>query len=142
MVNGLAAIFSGVDDGAIALRQSLLAGDLRYDPEQMAEQRSVFGRRFGERTEVLARDNQHMDRGVGMNVGEGDALLVLVDASGGDASVDDLAEEAGHNSNSIGDTLAPIFERTVAFALEPMDYSARRKLRGFEWKDGRRSRKR
>lgn len=50
---------------------------------------------------MLARDDEHMDCGVGVNVGEGDALLVLVDAGGGDASVDDLAEEAGHIETSV-----------------------------------------
>ena len=101
MVDGLAAVFAGVNHGAVALGQSFLAGDHCHDPEQMAEQRGVLDRCFGERADVLARDNQHMHGGVGMNVGEGDTLLVLEDAGGGDASVDDLAEQAGHIETSV-----------------------------------------
>ena len=101
MLNGLAAVFASIDDGAVALGQSFLAGDLGDYPEQMSEQRSVLDRCFGERADVLARDNQHMHGGVGMNVGEGDTLLVLEDADGGDASVDDFAEQAGHIETSV-----------------------------------------
>ena len=65
---------------------------------------------------MLARDDEHMDCGVRVNVGEGDALLVLVDAGGGDAFVDDLAEEAGHNWFSIG----LVFEVAVLCSLREM----------------------
>ena len=48
MIDGLAAVFAGIDHSTIALGQSLLAGDLRYDQEQMSEQGSIFRFRFGE----------------------------------------------------------------------------------------------
>ena len=107
MVYGLAAVFAGIDHGAVAAAESFLAGNFCHYPEQVAEQWNVFGCSFGERDDMPARDDEHMHRGVRVNVGEGDALLIFVDARGRDASVEDLAKEAAHGSSSV--SLRPHF---------------------------------
>ena len=48
MVDGLAAIFAGVDHDAIALRQLLVARNLPGDEEQMPQQRAVRFTRIGQ----------------------------------------------------------------------------------------------
>jgi hypothetical protein len=107
MVYGLATVFAGVDYGAVAAAESFLAGNFCHYPEQVAEQWNVFGCCFGERDDMPARDDEHMHGGMRVNVGEGDALLIFVDTRGGDASVEDLAEEAAHGSSSV--SLHPYF---------------------------------
>jgi hypothetical protein len=43
---------------------------------------------------MLARQDQEVDRGLGRDVRDGDALAVLVDSLGGDSSGNDVAEKA------------------------------------------------
>ncbi len=107
VVHGLTAIISRIDDGTVAAGQTLLTSDFRDRKEQMTQQGTVFRRGVGERADMLARHDEHMHGSVRMNVGEGDALGVLVDPGRGDASVDDLAEQATHNFFSIGPRLSP-----------------------------------
>jgi hypothetical protein len=92
MVDGLAAVFSGVDHQAVTLDQVLLAGDLGGSPQQMPEQRGIRLIGVVHRDNVIPRRDQNMNGGLGVKVGEGVAELVLVDRSGGDASVNDLAK--------------------------------------------------
>ena len=101
MVDGLAAVGAGVDDYSIALGEAFGAGDLGCGPEEMAEEFFVVGVGFGEGDDVLARGDEDVDGGLGMDVGEGVALVVLVDGGGGDGAVDDLAEEAAHGVTSV-----------------------------------------
>lgn len=92
MIDGLAAVFTGVYDGAIAIDEAFFPRDLCDDGKQVAKQWSVFRRSGGERCDVFARDNQQMHFGVGMDVGEDDALLIFIDAGGRNGSFDDLAK--------------------------------------------------
>ncbi len=101
MLDGLAAVFSCVDHHAIAIGEALVAGDLGGGPEQVAKQRAVAGIGVVQRGDVFARRHQHMDGRLRMKVGEGVAQLVLVDRSGRNASVDDLAKEATHGAYSV-----------------------------------------
>ena len=101
MLDGLAAVVSCVDDGAVTFVEALLAGDFSDCREQMAQQRRVFWGGVGERGDVLARYDQDMHGRVRMNVGEGDALVVFVHASGGDGAIDDFAEETVHSFPSV-----------------------------------------
>jgi hypothetical protein len=102
MVYRLSTILARVDYGAVAFIEPLLACDLGYNPEQMTEQRSLCRRRFRKRADVPARDDEHMRGGVRVKVGKGDALIILIDTGGGNASIDDLAEQATHIWSSIG----------------------------------------
>ena len=101
MVDGLATVGAGVDDYAIALGQAFDARNFRCHPDEMADQLFVVGFGFCEGNNVLARGDEDMDRGLRMNVGEGVALVVLVDGGGGNGAVDDFAEEAGHGVTSV-----------------------------------------
>ena len=86
MIDGLAAVFSGVDHQAITLDQTLFAGDLGGCPQQVSEQLAIRLIRVVQRGEVFAWRDQNMDGRLGVKVGEGVAKLVLVDRLGGDAS--------------------------------------------------------
>jgi hypothetical protein len=97
VVDGLSAIFSGVDHGAIALGQPFGAGDFGGCPMEMADQSVVLLISVGNRRNMLARNNKDVDRGLRIDVGEGVALVVLVDGFGRNTSIDDPAEEATHD---------------------------------------------
>ena len=103
MIDGLSAVGAGVDHQAIALGQTLVAGNLGGGPQQVAEQLAIRLIRFVHRGNVFARCHQHMDRRLGVEVGEGVARLVLVDRRGGNASVNDLTKDATHNDTSVQD---------------------------------------
>jgi hypothetical protein len=102
VVHGLAAVFSGVDDSAIALRESLDARDLGSGPMQVAEQRVVLLLCVRNGGDVLSRDDKDVHRRLRLDVGEGVAVLILVDGFGGNTPVDDLAEYAAHGEESTG----------------------------------------
>jgi hypothetical protein len=101
MVYGLAAVGAGVEDYAVAVGEAFGPGDLGCGPEEMAEEFFVVGVGFGKGNDVLARGDEDVDGGLGMDVGEGVALVVLVDGGGGNGAVDDLAEEAAHGGFSL-----------------------------------------
>ena len=48
-----------------------------------------------------ARDDENVNWSLRVDVGEGDAVFVLVDSGGGDGPFDDLAEKAAHGSFSL-----------------------------------------
>jgi hypothetical protein len=102
VVHGLTAVFSGVDDSAIALRESLGARDFRSSPMQVAEQGVVFPLCVRDGCDVFARDDKDVHRRLWLDVGEGVTVLILVDGFGGNTSVDDLAEYATHGEESTG----------------------------------------
>jgi hypothetical protein len=101
MIDGLAAVFSCVDDDAIAFGETFLAREVRRDPEQMTEHRRVLLAGFCKRDEMFTRDDQQVNRGLGRNVGEGVTCIVLIFRFGWDASIDNFAEEATHNRISV-----------------------------------------
>ena len=101
MFDGLAAVLAGVDHDAIALMEVPGAGDFSRDPEQVSEQGAMGPFTLGERGDVFARGHQHMNRSLRTEVGKPVAEFVLIDGGGGDASFNDLAEEATHNANSV-----------------------------------------
>ena len=101
MVHGLAAVGAGVEDYTVSVGEAFGLGDLGCGPEEMAQELFVVGVGFGEGDDVLARGDEDVDWGLRMDVGEGVALVVLVDGGGGNGAVDDLAEEAGHGVTSV-----------------------------------------
>jgi hypothetical protein len=101
VVDGLASVPAGVDDHAVAIAEALGAGDPGRGLEQMAEQRRVLPARVRKRGEMPARSEQHVYRRLRIDVRKCVTLLVLVDGGRGDASLDDLAEEAVHVRNSV-----------------------------------------
>jgi len=105
MIDRLAAVFACVDDDAIAPGEVLNAGNLGRRPKQMAEQAGVAGLALSDRHNVLARNDEHVNRSLRANVREGVAFVVLKNRRGGDASFDDAAEETAHDRNSVQEGL-------------------------------------
>jgi len=97
VVDGLSAIFAGIDHGAIALGQPFGAGYFGGCPMEMADQGVVLPISVGNRRNMLARNNEDVYGGMGIDVGKGVALVVLVDSLGWNASIDDPAEETTHD---------------------------------------------
>ncbi len=98
MADGLAAIARGVDHGAIAIDKIFLAGNFGGGGEQLAEQWSGAHGCFSQRCDVTAwRDENVCWRG-GIDVGEGKAIVVLIDRGGGNASVNNFAKETAHSN--------------------------------------------
>lgn len=119
MLDGLAAIFSGIDDDAIPLREAFLAGDFCGDPEQMSEERGMVRTGISKRGEMLARNDEDMHGSFGSDVSEGVALLVLIDRRGGDASFNDFAEQTAHGGFSVQEGgLRPRHKRRDNIGLE------------------------
>lgn len=97
MIDGLPAIFAGVNHSAISLRQSFGAGDFGGCPMKMADQGIVLLISVRNRRNVLARNNKDVYGRLRIDVGKGVALVVLVDSLGWNASIDDPAEETTHD---------------------------------------------
>jgi len=92
VIHGLPPILSRVDHRAVSAGQPFLTRDLcRYQME-MAQQGTVFGGGMFNRSQVCARNNQHVNGRLRIDIREGVALLILVDGLRGNASIDDSAE--------------------------------------------------
>jgi hypothetical protein len=98
VVDGLAAVGAGVDDEAVAVGEVLLASDFCGDVEEVAEHGGVVLHGVGVGGEVVFGDDEDVDRGLGVDVGKGEDLVVFVDGLYGDFPVRDFAEETGHGS--------------------------------------------
>ena len=96
VVDCLAAIGAGVDDQTVAVGEVLLAGQFAGYVEEVAEGGGVVLRGVSVGGQVVFGDDEDMGGGLGIDVGEGEGLLVFVDSGGGDFAGDDFAEEAGH----------------------------------------------
>jgi hypothetical protein len=96
MVDSLASIRAAVDDGAEALRQALALGETGGGLKQMAHERAVAGSDFGERCDVLARQDQQMRRRLRTNVGKRARQLILVHHLRWNLTGNNLAEQAVH----------------------------------------------
>lgn len=110
MVNGLAALGAGVDRAAVSSGgDAFLLGELGGDQEQVAQELFVPG--FGglQSLQVLLGDDQDMGGGLGVDVSEGQALLILEDDIGGDLPADDLAKNGLGHVLKLGPALAAQF---------------------------------
>jgi hypothetical protein len=74
---------------------------LRGYQHEMAEERFVGIDGLGHGANVAAGHDEHVDRGLRLNVGEGVTEVVGVDGGRGNTSIDDFAEEATHNGTSV-----------------------------------------
>ena len=92
VVDGLAAVFAGIDYDAVAAVQISAAGDLRSDGQQMAEERSMFGCGLRLRGDVLFGNNEQMSWGLRVNVGKTDTEVVLIGSVRWDFTFYDLAK--------------------------------------------------
>jgi hypothetical protein len=99
MVDGLTAFHAGVRHDAVTLGEAFFAGDLRCDPEQMAEQVALAFAGLMDRANVFAGDDEDVDRRLRIDVGKGVDAIVLKDSGRRDFAPSDLAEDATHSVN-------------------------------------------
>ena len=92
MEHGLPALAASVEDGAVALTQSFIAGDALHQQEELTEKRRVFMRCLGQRRDVAFGDDEDVGRGLWGDVAEGDRCLGLGDDLRRNCAIADLAE--------------------------------------------------
>src|SRR2546423_3182695 len=92
--DGLPRARACVDDGAVARFGVPLFGCYaRGHAQEVSEHRLFALARFVERSDVRARDDERVRRGLRVDVAEGQRLLVLVDLRRGNLARGDLAED-------------------------------------------------
>lgn len=96
VIDGLPAVFSGIDHRSIAPSQSFGASNLSGYPVQMSDEGAVLAASMCNGADVLTRNDQHVHRCLRIDIGKGVALVVLVYGLGRDTSLDDPAKEAAH----------------------------------------------
>ncbi len=96
VVDGLAAVLSSIDHGAIAILQPFGAGNFRRSPMQMADQRIVLFPGVSDGGHVFAGNDEDVHRCLRIDIGESIALVILIDGFGRNASINDLAKDAAH----------------------------------------------
>jgi len=101
MVHGLAAILAAIHHHAVAMSQALLSRNLRRGPHQVTEQRTMLIHSLRQRTNMFARDHEHVNRRLGIDIGECIHQIVLIDGRGWNLAGRDLAEEATHSESSV-----------------------------------------
>jgi len=93
--DGLSSSRSDVEDGAVALLDVALAGDLRRREMASADDFGVRCFGFFQSREVLFGDDENVCRCLRANIFERENVVVLVDLNCGDFTADDAAEKAG-----------------------------------------------
>lgn len=92
MVDRLSPVFAGVDDDTISAIQLSLARNVCGDSHQMTKQGCVFGNGLCLRGDVLFGNDEEMGRCLRIDVGKGDAEIILVEAVCRDFAFHDLTE--------------------------------------------------
>ena len=94
MGDGLSGVGTFVDDEAVTGGEALLFGD---DASGLEEVLVVAGRLDGRDARYLRfGDDENVDGGDGIDVADGEAVVVLVDDFTGNFAVEDASEEGGH----------------------------------------------
>ena len=78
VVDGLAAVFAGIDDDTVAAIQFSTAGDLCRHGQQVAEQRSMFGGCLRLRSNMLFGNDEQVSGGLRTDIGKDDTEFVFV----------------------------------------------------------------
>jgi hypothetical protein len=102
VINGLTTVASRVDDSAVSLSQPLGARDLCSGPLKVAQQFFLFFLRMSDGRDMFSRNDEDVHWGLRLQVSEGVAMIILVDGFRGNASIDDLAEDATHDEEFTG----------------------------------------
>lgn len=97
VIDGLAAVVAGVDDGAVSAGQALGTSDFSRGPVQVAEKLVVLLLHLRNGGDVPARDDENVHGRLRFDVSERIAVVILINRFGWNASIDDLAEEAAHD---------------------------------------------
>ena len=95
VLHRLAAVVTGVDHRPVAtLRDAFLPGDLGGEEQRLAEQPATPVTRCVERGDVLSGNDKDVQRGLGIDVAEGQEALAIVDEVGRNRARGDLAKQA------------------------------------------------
>jgi hypothetical protein len=90
----LAGTGTDVDYGSIAIFDAALARYFGGGELAIADKFRIFGCRFLESVEMFLGNDEHMGRSLGIDIFEGESVLVFVDFLGRNFSADDAAEQA------------------------------------------------
>src|SRR5262245_46596391 len=94
MKDGLARARTYVQDGSISVLDFALARDLRGREVTASDDFRVGGGCFFQSRKMTLRNDQHVSRGLGADVFEGQDVVIFVDFFGRNLAADDAAEEA------------------------------------------------
>lgn len=94
VINGLAAIVTNVDDGAVAVFEVQIAGKLGGDEQEVPEDGFILRFGVGEGGNFLQGDDQNMRGRLGIDIVESEAAIVLMDDRSGKFTVDDAFENS------------------------------------------------
>ena len=88
----LAAVAAGVDDGSEAVRAAFLLGKLRHEVDHFTQECGIFGFGRSQGLDVLLGNNQKMHGRLGVDVAEGEHVVVFIDLAAADFAARNLAE--------------------------------------------------
>lgn len=100
MHHGLSGSGAAVVDDAVAVFQPLSLGNLRDGGEAGRDSAGVRVIEFVGGSNVLLRHDEDMHRGLGIDIPEGEDLVVLIDLAAGDLPGDNLAKQAIVHGNA------------------------------------------
>ena len=100
VIDRLATIRAGVDNGPEAVGQTELFGDFAGDDEQVSQEDGVSIGRIGQGTNGTLGDDQNVRGGLRVKVTKRERLFVFVDDVGRDLSIYDLLEN-GHQRRGL-----------------------------------------
>jgi len=98
--HGLSGAGADVEDGAVALLDVALAGDVGGGEVAAADEFGVGGLGLFQSREMFLGDDENVRGRLRVDVFEGENVVVLVNFTGGNFALDDAAEEAvgvGHD---------------------------------------------
>lgn len=127
MADGLSAVVSGVDGDAVTVDQTLLLRDLVGRGKQMSEELRVGCGAVRERRDVLLWNDEDVRRGLRMDVGKGEDVVIFVKLSDGNGATRNFAEETigqivERRHWSVEKTLSSGFLYTLSSTLCPLLY--------------------
>jgi hypothetical protein len=94
MVHRLSRTRAYIHYGPVSLLDIALAGDLGCCEVTAADHVGILGLRFFQSGKMSLRDDQHMGRGLWVDVFKGKHMLVLIDLSCGNLAAKNPAEKA------------------------------------------------
>lgn len=92
MGNGLSSLVLAIDNQAVTVCQAKFPCQLYSYEIHVPNKRSVLGGQGVVGRNYFFWDDQHMDRGLWMDIMKREAMRIVVDDSGRDFSLDDLRE--------------------------------------------------
>ena len=101
--NGFTSVGAVVDDETKAAGEVEFPGENAGSEKQVAEERLIGGGGFADAGNKFFRDDEQVNRSLGLDVVQDDAEVVLVLDLGGDFAVDDTLEDGfRHGGNFTG----------------------------------------